>query len=63
MSLLKNKRDYDVLLPTDDGDVLVEAGGQVEVSTDHAKALLEQPDNWERVKGKKTDDDTPKVED
>lgn len=57
MALLHNKRDEDVLIypPDGGGAVFVEAGGTVEVSTDHSKSLLEQPDNWERSKGKTTD--------
>lgn len=43
--------EVEVVLP--DGRVaVVENGGELDTSPDHAKSLLEQPTNWEKTEDK-----------
>jgi hypothetical protein len=44
-------------VPTPEGGVVtVPANHQVELDSDHARSLLEQADNWEKVSPPKKDD-------
>lgn len=48
---IRNISGNDLVVPTDDGDFIeVPANHQGEFDADHAKALLQQTDVWERVK-------------
>jgi hypothetical protein len=45
-----NARDVDVVVPLPlGGDALVEAGGELDTSDEHAKSLLAQLVNWHPV--------------
>lgn len=44
-------------------DILVERGGQVEVSDELGHRLLEQPSNWQAVRTTKTKSTTEPVDD
>lgn len=47
---IRNISGKDRQIPTPDGKVLdAPANHQVEVDADHARSLLQQKDNWEKV--------------
>ncbi len=43
----------DVVMPDGRADAVVEQGGILDTTSEHAAALLEQAANWEPVKGSK----------
>ncbi len=43
----------EVVMPGGQEDIFVEHGGILETTAEHAEALLDQPSNWEPVKGSK----------